>query len=363
MELEMGAIIRQLRKNLGMGQQKLANALGVSVPAVSKWECGKAYPDITLLPLLAKTLNTSVDALFSYPEALSEAEIEEITTKCANTFDKKGFDAGYAMLEQLLADNPNNIFLQCSLGTILSMYSGKFPNGKRKQLLNKSIMLCKPAAECNNAKLQRMGQKMLTSLYIMNEQYDLAEASLRSYMCEEDAASDPTLAIILVRKNEPEKAEEIFQRSLFSAINNCETALHGIAQIASIKKDEASFVAVQKKILDLSQLFEVGAFPGKGLSPYISLCQHYAQKEMPDELLEALQGFAQSLSNWNTPYDFSSSRFFNKMSSNDVELFDNSMQEAVLQITSELKKHRSVIHSSQIMAKIEQIEKILPYHS
>lgn len=43
-------ILRQRRLALGLTQEQLAQRLGVSAPAVNKWERNNSYPDITLLP-------------------------------------------------------------------------------------------------------------------------------------------------------------------------------------------------------------------------------------------------------------------------------------------------------------------------
>jgi transcriptional regulator with XRE-family HTH domain len=55
--------IAELRKNKGIGQQELAEVLGVSFQSVSKWETGATMPDITLLPSIAEYFNVSVDEL------------------------------------------------------------------------------------------------------------------------------------------------------------------------------------------------------------------------------------------------------------------------------------------------------------
>ena len=60
-----GGIIRQLREKHGMTQEELANRLGVTGKAVSKWETGKGYPDITLIEPIAKALGVSVMELLS----------------------------------------------------------------------------------------------------------------------------------------------------------------------------------------------------------------------------------------------------------------------------------------------------------
>ena len=65
--MNIGKIIIDRRKVLGLTQQLLAEQLGVSFQAVSKWENNTSYPDITLLPQLAAVLNVSIDALLGYP--------------------------------------------------------------------------------------------------------------------------------------------------------------------------------------------------------------------------------------------------------------------------------------------------------
>ncbi|MBP3654034.1 MAG: helix-turn-helix transcriptional regulator [Oscillospiraceae bacterium] len=65
MEQTIGKRIAQLRKDKGMTQEDLAQRMGVSPQAVSKWENDNACPDISLLPLLAKQLDVSVDELLS----------------------------------------------------------------------------------------------------------------------------------------------------------------------------------------------------------------------------------------------------------------------------------------------------------
>jgi len=60
----MGSIIMRLRKEKGLTQEQLANELGISFQAVSKWENELSSPDISALPLLADLFGVSIDALF-----------------------------------------------------------------------------------------------------------------------------------------------------------------------------------------------------------------------------------------------------------------------------------------------------------
>ena len=60
-----GAAIRELRQQKGLTQLQLAQLLSVSDKAVSKWETGKGYPDITLLEPIANAFGISVTELIS----------------------------------------------------------------------------------------------------------------------------------------------------------------------------------------------------------------------------------------------------------------------------------------------------------
>lgn len=60
-----GAIIKSLREKKGITQSELADTLGVSSKAISKWETAKGFPDISLIEPLSKALSVSVIELLS----------------------------------------------------------------------------------------------------------------------------------------------------------------------------------------------------------------------------------------------------------------------------------------------------------
>ncbi len=69
MEQTIGKRIAEHRKRLGMTQDQLAEQLGVTAQAVSKWENDQSCPDIATLPRLAEIFSTTTDALLGRPEA------------------------------------------------------------------------------------------------------------------------------------------------------------------------------------------------------------------------------------------------------------------------------------------------------
>ncbi len=66
-EQSLGKRIAESRKSLGMTQLELAERLGVTDKAVSKWERDLSCPDISLLPEIAKIFNVSLDTLMDTP--------------------------------------------------------------------------------------------------------------------------------------------------------------------------------------------------------------------------------------------------------------------------------------------------------
>ena len=66
MQLDLGNNIRQLRRRDKRTQEQLAEALGVTSQAVSRWESGGSYPDMNLIPSIANFFGVSIDELFGY---------------------------------------------------------------------------------------------------------------------------------------------------------------------------------------------------------------------------------------------------------------------------------------------------------
>ena len=75
MEETLGKRIVQHRKRLGLTQDALAEKLGVTAQAVSKWENDQSCPDITMLPRLAEIFGTTTDALLGLEPPAKEAEV------------------------------------------------------------------------------------------------------------------------------------------------------------------------------------------------------------------------------------------------------------------------------------------------
>lgn len=75
MDMTIGKRIALLRKEKGLTQEELANAMGVSPQAVSKWENDQTCPDISALPKLARLLGVTVDELLEGKQELAPVRL------------------------------------------------------------------------------------------------------------------------------------------------------------------------------------------------------------------------------------------------------------------------------------------------
>ena len=90
--MNIAKVIRKYRKEAGLTQEEMANRLGVTTPAVSKWENGNSNPDIELLAPIARLLHISLDTLLSFHADLTTSEIDEIIREMNEMFDSEGFE-------------------------------------------------------------------------------------------------------------------------------------------------------------------------------------------------------------------------------------------------------------------------------
>ena len=95
--MKINQIIREKRKELSLTQEQIAELLGVSTPAVHKWEKGSTYPDITLLPALARLLKIDLNTLLSFNEDLTDIEIENFVNELDEIVQKQNYMSAFQM--------------------------------------------------------------------------------------------------------------------------------------------------------------------------------------------------------------------------------------------------------------------------
>lgn len=98
--------IRMMRKERGLTQEQLAEAMGITVGTVSKWETGSCVPDVSLMMELAEFFETSVDVLLGY-ERQSTA-LEDRLERLKTLRRSKHYDEALQEGEQALQKYPNS---------------------------------------------------------------------------------------------------------------------------------------------------------------------------------------------------------------------------------------------------------------
>lgn len=110
--IKLGEKIKLLRKQRNISQEVLANYLGVSFQAVSKWETEAAMPDVTLIPAIASFFQVSTDELFDFNIYMVEKNVEAIV------IEYRKWDTDKVKSEQILREGlkkypGNDVLLNC----------------------------------------------------------------------------------------------------------------------------------------------------------------------------------------------------------------------------------------------------------
>ena len=104
----IGMNIKTLRQQKHVKQETLADYLGVSSQAVSKWETGTSDPDIALLPKLAAYFGVSIDELFEVPRAEQMERIQNMIY-AERRIRPETFQRTVEYLERLLQADPKDV--------------------------------------------------------------------------------------------------------------------------------------------------------------------------------------------------------------------------------------------------------------
>ncbi len=121
MTMKMGEKIKRLRKRKGISQEALAELLGVSFQAVSKWETTSTMPDISLVPSIAAFFDVSIDELFDYNVLENERRVEEICRRASALRSSEPARAEKILRDGLKQFPGNETILTVLLYTLLTM--------------------------------------------------------------------------------------------------------------------------------------------------------------------------------------------------------------------------------------------------
>lgn len=108
MEMTIGINIKRLRTAKNITQEQLSEAMNISCAAVSKWERGETYPDITLLQPLAYFFGVSLDELMGYNQEKIQAGIDEVIALYRKHWKE---EAGREIIIKAYHDYPNDYWI------------------------------------------------------------------------------------------------------------------------------------------------------------------------------------------------------------------------------------------------------------
>ncbi len=168
MNIKIGEKIKLLRKQKNISQEVLAQYLGVSFQAVSKWENETTMPDITMVPAIASFFGVSTDELFDFNLLEIEENVERI---CKNAYEYRESDPAKseAILRDGLKKYPGNDILLNNL-----LYTMRSPERSTEV-----IALCKSLVEStkyDDVKYDAL--RILAETYKEQGEYELVRVTL-----------------------------------------------------------------------------------------------------------------------------------------------------------------------------------------
>jgi len=261
---EFGKNIRRFRQEINISQKELAELLHVSASAVSKWESGKAHPDLPLLPLLAKIFKTSTDQLLQNNEKLSEEDFDKLYKRCKNAFSEEGWQKGIQTMEEIFTDYPCENTLKMVLASFPVQYRLSLETDEERLFAYQySEKLYRQIIKTGNDEERRFSQNMLAGLYLQTKRLDEAEKILEEMDSPDIIHPDNMKSALYMMQEKYTEAEKLTQHKMYNGIHEIELALSSMLSIAVKKKDMAKatlFRDTQRKFLAIFDLEEFKQF-------------------------------------------------------------------------------------------------------
>ena len=205
MAMTMGQIIKNLRKGRGFTQEELAERLGVTYQAISKWENDSGMPDISQIVPLATIFDVSTDFLFGIDHTSETEEALKIVST-ANSMQEYGKLETYLKAYDILLDGlkryPNNylITFNCmNLGVSLSLPDNGWIYAKERAetIIPETIRQANfIITNSKNVSDILWARQNLVFLYSANKKFDLATTEARNFPVRTDLTLYSTMAIV-----------------------------------------------------------------------------------------------------------------------------------------------------------------------
>ncbi|HZK33152.1 MAG TPA: helix-turn-helix transcriptional regulator [Tissierellaceae bacterium] len=242
--MKINEIIKEKRQELNLTQEKVAEYLGVSTPAVNKWEKGVSYPDITILPGLARLLKTDLNTLLSFNEDLSDREIGEFVNKLTSLIQNKGLEAGYKFAMVKIRDYSNCHRLIYSVALILEGSLLMFDVDDSERYYKEIESLYQRVLKSEDVEIRNQALSKMISKYIKQEEYKKAQKLIDS-ISKQAIDKSGLQANLFIKQGKNYRALEILEQNLLVKVNEIQVILLKLmgVNMKENKIEEAEYMA------------------------------------------------------------------------------------------------------------------------
>lgn len=257
--MNIGSVIKKYRKEAGYTQEEMANRLGVTTPAVNKWENGNSKPDIELLSPIARLLHISLDTLLSFQEKLTDFEIGEFIQKMDKMFSEEGYEKTYQWAVNTIKKYPNCNLLIWQIAVMLDSRRiiGECDNpDKYDEQINAWYEI---ALNDEEEKIQHHAADSLFDFYLRKKDYAMAEKYLR-YFSDYDPVKKVKMGQLYMKQGKTEDAYEKLEDVVFSTYTTLNLTFGTMITQALEEKNHEYAKYLAKKMNVLANAFDMGKY-------------------------------------------------------------------------------------------------------
>ena len=257
--MNIGSVIKKYRKEAGYTQEEMANRLGVTTPAVNKWENGNSKPDIELLSPIARLLHISLDTLLSFQEKLTDFEIGEFIQKMDKMFSEEGYEKTYQWAVNTIKKYPNCTMLIWQIAVMLDSRRiiGECDNpDKYDEQINAWYEI---ALNDEEGKIQHHAADSLFGFYLRKKDYAMAEKYLR-YFSDYDPVKKVKMGQLYMKQGKTEDAYEKLEDVVFSTYTTLNLTFGIMITQALEERNHEYAKYMAKKMSILANVFNMGKY-------------------------------------------------------------------------------------------------------
>jgi transcriptional regulator with XRE-family HTH domain len=259
--MQIGEVIRKYRKERDLTQEEMANCLGVTAPAVNKWENGNSMPDILLLAPIARLLGISLETLLSFHEELTTEEINHLVYEADERLKNKTYEEAFQWAKTIIEQYPNCEELILQLAVVFDarrlFAADEISDSEQYDDYIKNCYVRALASE--NESTRNRAADSLFEFYVRKEQYEKAEEYL-SYFSIQNPERKRKQADIYSKTGRIKEAYKTLEELLFSEYGMVSMVFGNIYMLSMQENNlEKAHMLVEKQ-RKLANIFDMGAY-------------------------------------------------------------------------------------------------------